>query len=472
MAKNIEKILNIGQNLIKENKFVEASGYFEDILKVEPNNYFACEAMLKINCMLGDYNGLCLYSNKLFLQNKISFVIKYLYEQLFEFKKKLNLEKVKVIVKVLNKYIESIENLSIKNVVLNEIEIIEKKDILKSFPRILTVSLTSDCNIRCKMCHIPHTCWMFPEVKINEICSLMPKMQAILWHGGEPFFYNKIDSLINEAKKCNIRQIISTNGLLLDDKRIEQIICSNMEINFSIHGLTKNIYEKIHCGGNFDKLINNLKKFKKLKDKMNSNIKYGMKFLIMKSNYKQFMNLYEFVKEFGFNHVYVNILGEETRIDENLLFFEKKKEVIKYINDISEELKFKFQKDKVFYEAWLPSCNENNKYIDDNIENNEIEKFDCNKQCDAKNFKSKKIFCCYIPWQSLYIDTGGYVRNGCFCNNIILGNINKNSLEEIWNNEKQLSIRKNIINNGFDSNCSTDCKNGRILETFLKNPVL
>ncbi|MBR3627612.1 MAG: radical SAM protein [Elusimicrobia bacterium] len=474
MENNIEKILNVGQDLLRENNYENAKSYFQTILKIDSNNYFACEAMLKISCMLGDYNDLCFYANKLFLQNKISFVIKYLYEQLIEFKKVLNLKKIKIIIYVLNKYIESIEDASIKNIVLNELEIIEKRVILKSFPRMLTVSLTSDCNIRCKMCHIPQKCWVFPDKKIEEIVSFMPKIQTILWHGGEPFFYNKIDILINEAKKYNLGQIISTNGLLLDDKRIEQIMSSNMEINFSVHGLTKDVYEKIHCGGNFDKLINNLKKFKNFKDKTNSNIKYGIKFLIMKSNYKQFMNLYDFVKEFGFNHVYINTLGEETCIDENLLFHENKREVFKYISDISEELKFKFKEDNIFYEAWLPKCNDIDKKVENNkIDNNDNKtKFGCNKKCDTKIFEKEKKFCCYIPWQSLYIDAGGYVRNGCFCNDIILGNINENSLEEIWNNEQQLSIRKNIINNGFDNKCSIDCRNGRILETFLKNPVL
>lgn len=469
MEKNIEQILNVGQKLLKENNWIDAKSYFENVLKIDFDNYFACEAMLKISCILGDYSNLSLYSDKLFVQNKISFVIKYLYEQLIEFKKILDLEKIKVVVRVLNKYIENIENVAIKNIVLNELEIIEKKITLKSFPRMLTVSLTSDCNIRCKMCHIPQTRWMFPDGKIDEICSLMPKIQAILWHGGEPFFYDKVDKLINEAKKYNLRQIISTNGLLLNDNRIEQIIASNMEVNFSVHGLTKDVYEKIHCGGNFNKLIDNLKKFKNLKDKKNSNIKYGIKFLVMKSNYKQFINLYEFVKNFGFNHVYVNTLGEETRIDENLLFCENKKEVIKYINDISEELKLKFKNDNIFYEAWLPNNNEYNENIEIN-ENNKI--IPNNKICDTGGFENKKSFCCYIPWQSLYIDAGGYVRNGCFCNDMIIGNINENCLEEIWNNEKQLSIRERIINNGFDSKCSVDCKNNRILESFLKNPIL
>ena len=478
MDKAIEQILNVGQKLLKESNWIDAKSYFENVLRIDFNNYFACEAMLKISCILGDYSNLSLYSDKLFVQNKISFVIKYLYEQLIEFKKILDLEKIKVVVRVLNKYIESIENVAIKNIVLNELEIIEKKITLKSLPRMLTVSLTSDCNIRCKMCHIPQTRWMFPDKKIYEIFSLMPKLQAILWHGGEPFFYDKVDILINEAKKYNLRQIISTNGLLLNDNRIEQIITSNMEINFSVHGLTKDVYEKIHYRGNFNRLIDNLKKFKDLKDKKNSNIKYGIKFLVMKSNYKQFINLYEFVKKFGFNHVYVNILGEETRIDENLLFCENKKEVIKYINDISEELKLKFKNDNVFYEAWLPSCNNNNKCIDKKVENYEIDnndnkiKLDCTEKFDTEIFEKWKKFCCYIPWQSLYVDAGGYVRNGCFCNDMIIGNINETSLEEIWNNEKQLNIRENIINNGFDNKCSIDCKNGRILETFLKNPVL
>jgi len=80
-------------------------------------------------------------------------------------------------------------------------------------------------------------------------------------------------------------------------------------------------------------------------------------------------------------------------------------------------------------------------------------------------------FCCYMPWQSIVINTEGIVQNNCYCENLIIGNINQESINDIWNNKKIIEIRKNIINNGFDKRCAFDCKNGRVARAFLKNPV-
>ena len=188
-------------------------------------------------------------------------------------------------------------------------------------------------------------------------------------------------------------------------------------------------------------------------------MRYGLKFLVMKSNYKQLEYLYDFVNKYGFNHVYINTLGADTVNSENFLYHFSDNEILKNVVYMSNELSNKFKKAGIFYEAWLPAIEDNNNLI------NSQEKL------GVDNDDVQEKFCCYIPWESLYIDVEGNIRNGCNCNNLIIGNINNENLENVWNNEEIIEIRKNIINNGFDNRCSEDCKNGRILKEYLKNPV-
>jgi MoaA/NifB/PqqE/SkfB family radical SAM enzyme len=95
-----------------------------------------------------------------------------------------------------------------ENILINEAEIAQNKTVLKSMPRKLELLVTSKCNIRCKMCNIALGEWTFPESKNSEILKLMPYLEEIIWHGGEPLLYPHIYDLIGEASKNNVRQTI------------------------------------------------------------------------------------------------------------------------------------------------------------------------------------------------------------------------------------------------------------------------
>ncbi|MBU1125640.1 MAG: hypothetical protein KKC84_06420, partial [Candidatus Omnitrophica bacterium] len=73
------------------------------------------------------------------------------------------------------------------NMILNELEITDKKIVLESKPRQLGVNLTHNCNIRCRMCFYPQTPWDIPPQIAQEIKVLLPSLQRVFWQGGEPF---------------------------------------------------------------------------------------------------------------------------------------------------------------------------------------------------------------------------------------------------------------------------------------------
>ena len=78
-----------------------------------------------------------------------------------------------------------------------------------------------------------------------------------------------------------------------------------------------------------------------------------------------------------------------------------------------------------------------------------------------ENFSEElKSLFCYLPWQQLNIDPGGDVRPGCLCSKSV-GNIEKESLLSIWNNEQMQEYRKRIINNPKNW-CNNDCINNVI----------
>ncbi len=65
---------------------------------------------------------------------------------------------------------------------------------------------------------------------------------------------------------------------------------------------------------------------------------------------------------------------------------------------------------------------------------------------------------CLLPWSSLEIFQDGSVYFCCPAfSKKQLGNINKNSLLEIWNSKSAQKIRENLINNNFEKSCKVNC---------------
>lgn len=457
-AENKMVILEMGQIYLASENFSESKIWFNKVLDIDEDNIYAIRAMLRVSCNLEDYDEVCLYAKKIItykekFKNDVSDLINFLFRKLFKYKESDDQDNIKKIAKILEICKEYIEDCKLKNILTNELEILNKDFVLKSKPRVLIISMTSKCNIRCKMCKVPSNSWDFPNDKLHEIYHLFPTLQKVIWHGGEPFLYQGIDDLIAEAGKYNVNQVVSTNGLLLNEERINKVINNGMELNISIHGLTEQIYELIHCGGNFKQLINNLEIIKNIKKSSNVYMKYGLKFLVMKSNYRQLSDLYDFVIKYGFNHVHVNTLGHDSISEENFIYHNDDSDILKNVIKNSKILYEKFKKADISYEAWLP----------------EFENVSGICEYQNRNEKKEQKFCCYMPWQSLQIDIGGFVRNNCNCENLIVGNINEEKIDDIWNNDKIVQIRKNIINNGFDEKCALDCQNGRISNLYLKN---
>jgi radical SAM protein with 4Fe4S-binding SPASM domain len=79
---------------------------------------------------------------------------------------------------------------------------------------------------------------------------------------GEPFLNKKIFHMISYARGKGLKVGISTNGTVLTDKIIDGIFASGLDyLIFAIDGATKETYEKIRVGANYDKVVENARRF-------------------------------------------------------------------------------------------------------------------------------------------------------------------------------------------------------------------
>lgn len=132
------------------------------------------------------------------------------------------------------------------------------------------------CNIRCRMCYFSDPehvkgmkKGMLSDDEIEHMRkNLMPyAMKMQIGCGAEPTLYPRLSQLITVGKKAKIPYIeITTNGQLLDFKKIEELVKVGLDgMTLSLHGTTRETYENLMAGASFEKFKSLLDALKKIK---------------------------------------------------------------------------------------------------------------------------------------------------------------------------------------------------------------
>jgi len=135
------------------------------------------------------------------------------------------------------------------------------------FPRCVDVELTNCCNFKCKMCPIGQNTIkreqgfmdgsVFHKV-LRELRMHMTPIRFIRW--GEPTLHPMWLSWIQDSKDAGLMSHLNTNGSLIDETALDRIVAIPLNsIKFSFQGTSKEDYQRIRYGGNWDKLMETIK---------------------------------------------------------------------------------------------------------------------------------------------------------------------------------------------------------------------
>ncbi|MCX5700378.1 MAG: radical SAM protein [Candidatus Omnitrophica bacterium] len=334
----------------------------------------------------------------------------------------------------------------------------------KVFPESITLFLTHQCNLRCRMCgqwgdkgvtrkfsvetakeHLqPEELRRF----IDEIADFRP---SITLFGGEPLIYPDCTELIRYIKQKKLHCLMITNGSLLE-ARAEEIVKSGLdELNVSLDGALS-LHDEIRgMPGLFDKIMRGLKQVEHYKEKEKKN--------------KPLVNLQCTISKYNYLHL-EELLGvaEEAKVDSltfhNLIF-------------LGNEL---IQKQKVFDELLSSkSCEWEgfvfNPEIDSDILFEKIEKIRAGRyrfnldfypnfsRSALKEYYNNPNYLpseysahCLSPWIVAYVFPDGEVRP-CLNFSYSFGNIHKRSFREIWFSDEAIKFRRTLKQNGLFPVC-------------------
>lgn len=149
--------------------------------------------------------------------------------------------------------------------------ILQHKDELPNFPFIVDVELTNCCNLKCIFCGQQAMTrkkgFISEQVlkKVVDECSnYNTPLRFIRW--GEPFLHPKIIDFCRYVKSRGISLHITNNGLKLKESDMKSLIELKVDsIIFSFQGATKKQYEVMRNNNMYDKLKLNILKFVELR---------------------------------------------------------------------------------------------------------------------------------------------------------------------------------------------------------------
>lgn len=284
-----------------------------------------------------------------------------------------------------------------------------------------TVIVTYRCNAKCTMCNrykVPSK----PEEEISiETIKKLPEMYFTNITGGEPFIRDDLKDIVRELLKKSDRIVISTNGYFTD--RIVEL-CKEFPqvgIRISIEGLEKTNNEIRGLDDGFNRGYTTLKK---LVDMGMKDVGFGM--TVQDRNAADLVPLYNISDELGMEFATASL--------HNSFYFVESNNIIKDRLTVAQNFE-----DLV------------NRLLDSNSPKKWFRAY-FNHGLINYIFSQKRLLPCDMSFDTFFIDPYGDVMP---CNGTkekqVMGNLNRQSWEELWNSEQAEKVRS------FVRNCDRNC---------------
>jgi radical SAM protein with 4Fe4S-binding SPASM domain len=326
---------------------------------------------------------------------------------------------------------------------INEDIKLEKYSIVE--PIIANIEITNYCNLECKYCFRTKNKLKHKHMSLDsfkQILDLLPHSYRINLVGlGEPLLHPEIIKFIEYAIAMKRRVSIVTNASLLNEKMSKQLISAGLNsIAFSIDYFDQESADKFRNGTDFNQVINNIRNFMIVNK--NNRISTAVFSAVSIESLTTFNLLVELILALNIKVLMLTDLNYEYNKPDSLNQHVNKE----HINLIRDTVKYAFSKNLIMLTV------------------RGLEAF-----CLQKNYKDFLLLppdqlykrslsrtYCFSPWQTIPVNVNGDISIcDCMPENKI-GNIFKKPFSEIWNGEKMMTHRKNMIGNYCPKACR-DC---------------
>ena len=304
-----------------------------------------------------------------------------------------------------------------------------RKPIVWGLPITFSIEPTNRCNLKCPEC--PSGLGILTRdlglLSLENFSSIINQIKGHcfyiqLFFQGEPYINKNLSKMVNFARKNKVYTAISTNGLLLKNTKISELLDSPPDkLVFSIDGLDEVSYQNYRVGGKFEDAKNSLINLINEKKKRKQKLPYiELQFIAMKQNEHQINDVFKFGKEVGVNKVVIKTMQ---------------------VSSFDNGVKF------------LP---ENKKYSRYLLNNGILQ------------IKNKLKNHCFALWRTSVVTWDGDIVPCCFDKdaNYRLGNIYNEKFSVIWKDDRYNSFRQRVLNDRKGIDICSNCTEGLKINIF------
>lgn len=297
---------------------------------------------------------------------------------------------------------------------------------LAPYPYNIEIEITTRCNKKCIICE--HTYWSEEsrDLTFNEfkwIVDQFPKLKWVNLTGeGDAFLNKDYLKMIKYLKSKDIPVYLVDSFDLIDEQIAKELVKMGVDgIYVSMDAATKETYEKIKVGCNFERTIANIKKLIEIKKQMKSPLPIiCFRYIVTTLNVHEMPKFIELVHSLGGK----DALGKNSSVEfASLLVFDEVKHL--FVPKVPDEI-------------WRETLEKARKLGVD-VRYAHIGNLPPMEYCTA--------------WLEPYIMMGGYVLPCCavlqnnnrdFLRRYSFGNIFEKSFREIWYSERYRRFRRMI----------------------------
>lgn len=181
----------------------------------------------------------------------------------------------------------------------SDVKKVERIQESENFPKVILIDNCNACNLQCSMCDHPNVSahrkiqlmpfGLYTKI-IDEISIENPNVRVWEIFFGDPFMCGDISKRIAYAKNKGLTDVVlNSNGVKMTSKRAEEVISAGLDAMYvGIDAATKETYDKIRVGGDFNKAVKNVLTYRDLLNKIGTdNQKLYVQFVISDINEKE-----------------------------------------------------------------------------------------------------------------------------------------------------------------------------------------
>ena len=301
------------------------------------------------------------------------------------------------------------------------------------------MDVNNKCNLRCRMCYFHLDLTKEQNVVMGRplfdkiAAQIFPKAASLnLSCSAEPLLVPGFPAYVKTAKSFGVPYVlIVTNAMLLTEKISSELMESGLDqIDVSIDAATKATYESIRKGGDFERVIGNVRKLQALKKRAGrDNPSLFLDYTLMKSTIRELPDFLRIAADLGADSVRANFMIPFKRLD---IMDESLSKCPAETNEILDKAR------AAALELGL------NAAIPQNIENAE----------QSGNTVVNKPSC-RVPFESLYVISDGRVLPCTWFSmkEWQAGDMKSGSFDDIWSGPVYTELRKRFEEGSYTPYC-------------------